>query len=152
MGGVIHVMGTMQLFFRHLSQLNNCKTVCLEQIKNAFYQTAHFNSSVYSIFFLRCFRLLKREVGHNTLSLQRKLGSTWCVVCKPTNTRFWTTRVLRSRKHCNNPRDRIHKQTYEIGPASHQHQKWWVVALCWWKLAGWSVMFLTRGDNQISRN
>ena len=62
---VIHVIGTMQCFFRHLSQLNTCKAVCLEQIKNALSA---------GIFFLRGFQLLKREVGHNTYILAKKVG------------------------------------------------------------------------------
>jgi hypothetical protein len=61
----MHVMGTMQRLFRHLSQLNNSKTVRLEQIKNALSA---------GVFFLRCFRLLKREARHNTFILAKKVG------------------------------------------------------------------------------
>ena len=83
----MHTMGTMQRLFRFLSRLNNCKTFRLEQIKHA---------SSAGIFFLRCFRLLKGAQHLYPCKESWVQAGAWWV---PTNTRFWPTRVLRSRKH-----------------------------------------------------
>ena len=60
----IHILGITQRLFRQLSKLNNLKTIVMKEIQCAIGA---------GCMLLSCFLLLKRDVGHNTFTLTKKI-------------------------------------------------------------------------------